>query len=45
MKPTFKSKRTKEQRDEEEAIRRQHAANPVRKVPAGAIKRHANARD
>jgi ribosome-binding protein aMBF1 (putative translation factor) len=41
MKPTFKSKRTREQRAEEEAIRRQHAANPVRKVPAGTIKRQS----
>ena len=30
-------KRTAEQRAEEEAIRRQHAANPVRQRPAGAI--------
>ena len=37
MKPTTKSKRTDEQRAEEEAIRRQHAANPVRQPPAGAI--------
>ena len=37
MKPTTKSKRTDEQRAEEEAIRRQHTANPVRQRPAGAI--------
>src|SRR5436309_2822714 len=37
MKPTMKPKRTAEQRAEEEAIRRQHAANPVRARPAGAI--------
>jgi ribosome-binding protein aMBF1 (putative translation factor) len=37
MKPTIKPKRSAEQRAEEEAIRRQHAANPVRQPPAGAI--------
>ena len=37
MKPTIKPKRTAEQRAEEEAIRRQHVANPVRQRPAGAI--------
>jgi DNA-binding XRE family transcriptional regulator len=37
MKPTKKPTRTAEQRAEEEAVRRQHAANPVRKRPAGAI--------
>jgi DNA-binding XRE family transcriptional regulator len=37
MKPTIKPKRTAEQRAEEEAIRRQHAANPVRQRPAGSI--------
>lgn len=36
MKPTIKPKRTAEQRTEEEAIRRQHAANPIRQRPAGA---------
>lgn len=41
MKPTIKSKRTAEQRAEEEAIRRQHAANPVRQPPAGAIDRQS----
>jgi ribosome-binding protein aMBF1 (putative translation factor) len=33
----MKPKRTAEQRAEEEAIRRQHAANPLRQAPAGAI--------
>jgi DNA-binding XRE family transcriptional regulator len=37
MKPTIKPKRSAEQRAEEEAIRRQHAANPVRQRPPGAI--------
>ena len=37
MKPTSKPKRTPEERAQEEAIRRQHAANPVRKPPVGAI--------
>jgi DNA-binding XRE family transcriptional regulator len=37
MKPTTKPKRTAEERAEEEAARRQHAANPVRQPPAGAI--------
>jgi ribosome-binding protein aMBF1 (putative translation factor) len=37
MKPTIKPKRTAEQRAEEEAIRRQHAANPIRERPAGAV--------
>src|SRR6266404_2407737 len=37
MQPTIKSKRTAEQRAEEEAIRRQHAASPIRQRPAGAI--------
>jgi DNA-binding XRE family transcriptional regulator len=37
MKPTSKPERTAEQRAEEEAIRRRHAANPVRRPPAGAI--------
>ena len=37
MKPTIKPKRTAEQRAEEEAVRRQHAVNPVRQRPAGAI--------
>jgi DNA-binding XRE family transcriptional regulator len=37
MKPTTKPKRTAEQRAEEEAIRRRHAENPLRKRPPGAI--------
>ena len=37
MNPTTKPKRTAEQRAEEEAIRREHAANPIRQMPAGAI--------
>ncbi len=37
MKPTIKPKRTAEQRAEEEAIRRQHAANPIRQRPAGTV--------
>src|SRR5438128_1847634 len=41
MKPTIKSKQTAEQRAEEEAIRCQHAANPVRQRPAGAINRRS----
>ena len=41
MKPTTKPERTAEQRAEEEAIRRQHAANPVRQRPAGAINRQS----
>jgi DNA-binding XRE family transcriptional regulator len=41
MKPTTKPKRTAEQRAEEEAIRRQHAAHPVRQRPAGAINRQS----
>jgi DNA-binding XRE family transcriptional regulator len=39
MKPTMKPTRTTEERAEEEAIRRQHEANPVRQRPAGAINR------
>src|SRR5260370_9340213 len=41
MKPTIKPKRTAEQRAEEEAIRRQHAANPVPQRPAGSINRQS----
>jgi DNA-binding XRE family transcriptional regulator len=41
MKPTAKPKRTAEQRAEEEAVRRQHAANPIRQRPAGAINRQS----
>ena len=37
MKPTAKPTRSAEQRAEEEAIRRQHAANPVRQPPTGTI--------
>jgi len=37
MKPPIKLTRTAEQRAEEEAIRRQHAANPVRQAPPSAI--------
>ena len=41
MKPTSKPKRTAEQRAEEEAVRRQHAANPVRRRPASAVNRQS----
>jgi DNA-binding XRE family transcriptional regulator len=42
MKPTTtRTKRTAEQRAEEEAIRRQHAASPIRQRPAGAINRQS----
>jgi DNA-binding XRE family transcriptional regulator len=41
MKPTIKPKRTPEERAEEEAIRRRHAANPVREQPAGAVNRQS----
>jgi DNA-binding XRE family transcriptional regulator len=41
MKPTIKPKRTAEQRAEEEAVRRQHAAHPVRQRPTGAIHRQS----
>lgn len=41
MKPTSKPERTAEERSEEEAVRRQHATNPVRKRPAGAINRQS----
>jgi DNA-binding XRE family transcriptional regulator len=37
MKPTTKPKQTAEERAEEEAVRRQHAANRVRQLPASAI--------
>jgi DNA-binding XRE family transcriptional regulator len=37
MKPTVKPKRSPEQRAEEEAIRRQHAVNPIRQRPAGTV--------
>ena len=41
MKPTLNPKRTAEQMAREEAVRRQHAANPVRQRPAGAINRQS----
>jgi transcriptional regulator with XRE-family HTH domain len=41
MKPPIKPQRTAEQRAQEEAVRRQHAANPVRQRPAGAINRQS----
>jgi DNA-binding XRE family transcriptional regulator len=41
MNLTIKPKRTAEQRAEEEAVRRQHAANPVRQRPAGSISRQS----
>jgi DNA-binding XRE family transcriptional regulator len=41
MKPTIKPERTAEQRAEEQAIRRQHEAKPVRQRPTGAIKRQS----
>ena len=41
MKPTIKPKRTPEQRAEEEAVRRQHAANPIRQPTAGVINRQS----
>jgi DNA-binding XRE family transcriptional regulator len=39
MKPATKPKRTAEQRAEEEAIRQQHATEPVRHPPASAVNR------
>jgi DNA-binding XRE family transcriptional regulator len=39
MKPTTKPKRTPEQIAEELAVRHQHVANPVRRLPASAIDR------
>src|SRR5690349_16725128 len=41
MKPTSKPKRTAEERAEEEAVRRQHAANPIRQRPAAAVNRQS----
>src|SRR5438128_6143399 len=41
MKPTIKPKRTAEQRAEEEAVRRQHSANPIPQRPAGTINRQS----
>ena len=37
MKPSTKPKRSPEQLAEELAVRRQHAANPVRRLPPGAV--------
>ena len=37
MKPTIKPMRTAEERAEEEAVRRQHTANPIRQRPAGVV--------
>jgi DNA-binding XRE family transcriptional regulator len=37
MKPEMKPERTAEQRAEEESVRRQHAANPIRQRPAGTL--------
>lgn len=37
MKPTIKPERTAKERAEEEALRRQHAANPIRQPPTSAI--------
>jgi ribosome-binding protein aMBF1 (putative translation factor) len=37
MKPTTKPKRTAAERAEEEAIRKQHDATPIRQKPAAAI--------
>jgi DNA-binding XRE family transcriptional regulator len=41
MRPTIKPKRSLGQLAAEEAIRRQHATNPVRQPPAGAIDRES----
>jgi ribosome-binding protein aMBF1 (putative translation factor) len=41
MKPGTKPVRSAEQRAEEEEIRRQHAANPIRERPAGTIDRES----
>lgn len=41
MKPTTKPQRSAEQRAEEEALRRRHAAHPVRQRPADAINRQS----
>ncbi len=41
MKPPSKPQRTAEQCAAEEALRRQHAANPIRQRPAGAINRQS----
>lgn len=37
MKPTIKPQRTPEQRAEEEDVRRQHKAHPVRQRPDGTV--------
>ena len=37
----FLPKRSAEQRAEEEAVRRQHASNPIRQRPAGVINRQS----
>ncbi len=37
MKPKMKPERTAEQRAEEEAVRRQHPANPIHQRPAGTL--------
>jgi DNA-binding XRE family transcriptional regulator len=39
MKPPSKPKRSAEQLAEEKAVRRQHAANPIRQRPAAALDR------
>ena len=41
MKPAATPKRTAEERGAEEAIRRQHAAHPIKHRPAGAINQEA----
>lgn len=41
MKPAMKTKRTSEQQAEEEAIRREHAVNPIRRQPSDAINRQS----
>jgi len=37
MNPTLKPNRTAEQRAEEDVVRRQHAANPIRERPVSAV--------
>src|SRR5438046_1092022 len=39
MKPSMKTKRSAEQVAEEQAVRRQHAANPIRQRPAATLNR------
>ena len=41
MKPTIKPERTAEQQAEEEAVRRQHAVNPLSQRPVGVINRQS----